>query len=140
MPQARWFSPVRLLMTAILLLVLGTAALTVHLTRRGSLAVDILAARAAWTTHLEAGDFAKARTVLDQASAEISRYSGASRESREVGHLAREVALFADLSERSIEELFHEVRSISSQDAASLRLTIVSLFPCGFYSTSSMML
>jgi hypothetical protein len=104
-------------MTATVLVVLGTAVMTVHLTRRGSLTVDILAARAAWTKHLDEGDFAKARAVLDQAAAEIKRYSKESRESREVDQLAREVALFADLPERSLEELFQAVRSTSPQDA-----------------------
>lgn len=116
-PPARWFSPVRLLMAATMLAVAGTAVLTVYLARRGGLTGDILAARAAWTRYLEAGDFAKARDVLDQAAAEIQRYGVDSRESREVQQLAREVALFADM-ERSLEELFQEVRGMSPDESA----------------------
>jgi len=117
-PPARWFSPVRLLMATTVLVVLGTAALTVYLTRRGSLTGDILAARAVWTKHIEAGDFAKARAVLDQATAEIKRYGTESRESREVAQLAREVALFADWPERPLEDLVLEVSSASPHEAA----------------------
>lgn len=117
-PPARWFSPIRLLMAAMVFVVVGTAGLTVHLTRRGGLTGDIVAARVAWTKHLEAGDFAKARSVLDQAAAEIKRYGDDSRELREVDHLAREVALFADFPERPWEDLLQEVRSMGPQECA----------------------
>jgi len=92
--------------------------LTVYLTRRGRLTVDIVAARAVWTKYLEAGDFAKAREMLDQAAAEIKRYGEVSRDSREVEQLAREVALFADLAERSLEDLFQEVHRMSPQESS----------------------
>jgi hypothetical protein len=117
-PPARWFSPIRLLIAATMLAVAGTAVLTVHLARRGGLTGDIVAARAAWTKYLAAGDFAKARDMLDQAAAEIQRYGEDSRESREVQQLAREVALFADIPERSLEELLQEVRAMSPQECA----------------------
>jgi hypothetical protein len=116
-PPARWFSPVRLLIAATLLAVAGTAALTVRLTRRGSLTGDILAARAIWTRHIEAGDFVKARAVLDQAVAEIKRYGKKSRETREVEQLAREVALFAEWPERPLEDLLMDISSVPPNEA-----------------------
>jgi hypothetical protein len=117
-PPARWFSPVRLLIAAMLLVVAGTAALTIHLTRRGELTGDIVAARRAWMKHLEAGDFAKARPVLEQAAAEIKRYGEDSHDWREVDQLAREVALFSELPEQPWAELLQVVRSMSPADSS----------------------
>src|SRR5262249_13898917 len=52
-PPARWFSPVRLVIMAMLIVVAATIWMTVHWNRRGTLTSDIVAMREAWTRDIE---------------------------------------------------------------------------------------
>jgi len=117
-PPARWFSPVRLLMMAMILAVVGTISLTIYLGRRGGLTSDISSARVAWMADLEAGDFAKARVKLDAAAVSIKRYGKQGPEFREIEQLAKEVALLADFVEPSLEDVFREIEFMSLQQCS----------------------
>jgi hypothetical protein len=109
-PPRRWFSPVRLIVMAILLAIAGTPWLAIHLRRWGGLTGDIAAARPVWEAALKRGDFAAAREELDRASSRLKRYGSGTRDEREIEHLADEVALLADLLQpTALETRFDEL-------------------------------
>jgi hypothetical protein len=115
-PPARWFSPVRLMIMVVLFVVAGTVWMTIHWNRRGTLTSDIVAMRAAWTRDIDAGDFGQARTKLVEAAATIRRYSGDTRDAREVQQLAEEVSHIADLLDRSFEDILRDTRTMSNTE------------------------
>jgi hypothetical protein len=116
-PPARWFSPVRLVIMAILLVVSGTIWLALYQNQQARLTSDIVSLREEWTRDMEQADFAAARTKLEQAAAAIRRYGSQSRDSREIQQLANEVAQFADLLDRPLDEVVRERRSMSATEA-----------------------
>jgi hypothetical protein len=116
-PPARWFSAVRLTIMSMFLVVAGTIWLTVHWSGRGTLASDIVALRAGATSDIEAGDFAQARLKLERAAAAVRRYTGDSRDSREIQQLAAEVSHISDLVDRPIEALLQERKGLSNAEA-----------------------
>jgi hypothetical protein len=116
-PPARWFSPVRLLVVAMLIMIGGTVWLTIYWNRQGSLTSDIVAMRRAWTQDIEAAQFGDARTKLEQAVSAIRRFGEDSRDAREIEQLAKEVGQIADLLDRPLEEVVRARRSMSATEA-----------------------
>jgi hypothetical protein len=116
-PPARWFSPVRLVIMAMCLIVAGTIWLTVYWNRRGSLASELVTLRAGWTRDIEAGDFAGARIKLEQAAAALKKFTGLTRDARETQQLAKEVAAITDLLDRPFDDVIRERQNMSESDA-----------------------
>ena len=96
-PPARWFSRGRLLIYAIVVLIVGTAAMTTYVSARNRLPSEIVAFRKLWTTALEEGRLHDAREVLDRATKALRRYGSGDEQQREIVQLAAEVALLDDL-------------------------------------------
>jgi hypothetical protein len=116
-PPARWFSPVRLMIMAMCLIVAGTVWLTVYWSRRGTLGSELVNLRAGWSRDIEAGDFVQARIKLEQAAAAIKKFHGSTRDERETRQLANEVAAITDLVDRPLDEVLRERQNMSDSEA-----------------------
>jgi hypothetical protein len=97
-----------------LLVVAGTIWLTVRWSGQGTVARRL---RAAATSDIEAGDFAQARLKLERAAGAVRRYTGDSRDSREVQQLAAEVSCIADLLDKPLDMVLQERRLMSNAEA-----------------------
>jgi hypothetical protein len=100
-----------------LLVVAATLWLTVYWSGRGTLASDTVTLRAAATSDIEAGDFAQAQQKLERAALAMRRFSGHTRESREINQLAAEVSCIVDLLDRPLEEVLRHRKSISADES-----------------------
>ena len=118
-PPARWFSPVRLLLFGVVAAIAGTAVVTVYLGRRSGLAQELAAARDASLAAVNKGDFKEARRRLDRAVKSLERYGAGDRAYADFEQFAREVAIFAELMEPTLETLIDDVRSMTAERAAT---------------------
>jgi hypothetical protein len=115
-PPARWYSPVRLLLFAIVAVVAGTVVVTVFLSRRAGLARELASARDASLAALNEGNFTAAQQQLAPAMRSLDRYGAGDREFAEFRQLAREIAIFAELLEPAMEQVVDDTRGMSPEE------------------------
>lgn len=96
-PPARWFSRGRMVSYAIVVLIVGTAALTFYLNKKNRLPGEIAAALKAGTAALKEDRLHEAREVLDGIKKQLLFYGSGDEQQREIVQLAAEVAVLDDL-------------------------------------------